>query len=108
MPINPITKNPERIRSLDEVDSILTNLRIHQRENRMPAGVLLLQNRQLGGVYVIETQDKAEVALSTPILADTPEFGITFYTVAYFEAMRDRLAGKDKVRYYMPFTFSRK
>lgn len=104
MPINPLVCKPERIRDIAELEDILERMEIYRREyvpNHSEVGVLLIQNRQLGAIYMIESRENAEKEISKPVLSNprTPEWGVKFYPHSYFVELRERLNGDGQKNY---------
>ena len=81
-------RNPERIRDLNEVDDVLSRIITYEEETNCPSGVLLIQNRQFGGLYRIKSKDEAKEYIDYP---GKVEWGIKFYSHDYFEALREKL-----------------
>lgn len=92
MAIQTIVKDPERIRNLTELEDILARINAYEKERNCSSGVLLIQNMQLGSIYMIESVEEAKKELSKPILSEprTCEWGMKFYPKPYFEEMRKR------------------
>jgi len=100
MPINPFVCNPERIVDLVELEDVLARMETYRKEYEPDAsevGVLLIQNRQLGAIYIIESKENAERKKDKPISDDgmgnrSCEWGVRFYPRSYFERLRERLS----------------
>ena len=95
MPVDIIVKNPERIRKLGEVEDILSRILTYEQETGNCAGVLKMQNRQIGAIHYIISQREAEKEINKPVLNEprTCEWGVKFYPHSYFEELRERLNG---------------
>lgn len=98
--------HPKRIRMLEDVEDILTRIRMYESVFNCKAGVLYTQNRSLGAVLTITSAEEAKKELTKPISSEprTPEWGLEFYTRAYFEALSERLKGKHNYPLPQPIT----
>jgi len=45
-----VSVHPKRIRLISEIDEILLKIDVYEKKVGVPAGVIVTQNRQLGGV----------------------------------------------------------
>lgn len=90
MVINTIVDtHPARIRTLKEVDDILSMLEHYEAIYDCKAGVVLKQNRQLGGSYRIVSKDEAERGINNP---NTCEWYVRFFSHSYFEELKRKLS----------------
>ncbi len=105
MGLDVFVNSPKNIRSLAEVDKVLEKIDAYEKQMACRAGVLLIQRRQFGALYMISSEEEALKDLAIPILGNIPEFAIQFYTKIYFEALRDKLQGRE-TRFYAPLTFT--
>ena len=99
MPIDIYTCKPEKLKDITEVENILQRMDIYKKElpqGSREIGVLKLQSRQLGPIYLISSIEKAEEEMHKPILSNprTVEWGIKFYPRSYFVQLRKDLEAK--------------
>jgi hypothetical protein len=93
MGINTIVStDPERISSLAEVDEVLAKITEYERRHGCRGGVVLKQNRQLGGSYRVVSEEEAHQGIKHP---RTCEWYVEFYPRTFFEYQRARLARVD-------------
>lgn len=90
-----IVGNPEKIKNVNEAEDYLSRIMAYEREKNCMAGILLIQRRQFDGLYEIVSEEEAKYELGKPITRDIPEFGVKYYPRTYFEALKERLSGKD-------------
>ena len=82
--------HPERIRSIDEVDEILSKIDRYERETHCEAVVVLKQNKHLGGSCIIVSKEEAIDGITRD---RTSEWYVKpFYPRSYFERLRERLS----------------
>lgn len=81
--------HPKRIRSISEVEGILSKIVNYEQRVGSNAGVLVMQNKQLGGSYRIESKSKAYEIMAQPTKC---EFGIKYYSRSYFEKLKISLS----------------
>ena len=92
MAINTLTTDPAEIRDVAEADSFLEHIAAYKIEyapQSAGVGVLVLQNRQLGVIFKITTQDEAEREMNKERIA---EWGVMFYSSDYFEKLKKMLS----------------
>lgn len=82
--------HPKRIRTLAEVDDALSKIREYEKQMNCRGGIVLKQNRQLGGSYRIVSEEEAINGINNP---GTCEWYVKFYARSYFEELRERLNG---------------
>ena len=82
--------HPRRIRTLEEVDSTLAKINNYERKKKCEAGVVIIQNRQLGGNYEVVSKEEAIKGIKNP---RTCEWYVDFYPRSYFEDLRKKLNG---------------
>jgi hypothetical protein len=82
MPVDTIVKCPERIKNPSDIQDILSRMELYKQEHGCEAVVLLIQQGNLGGIYIIKTVEEAKgyMANKTRIGA-----GIHQYTRSFFE-----------------------
>lgn len=80
--------HPKRIRSISEVEGILSKIVNYEQRVGSNAGVLVMQNKQLGGSYRIESESKAHKIIDQPTKC---EWGVTYYSRSYFEELKRSL-----------------
>jgi len=83
--------HPKRIVTVAEVDNTLSKIGNYEREMKCEAGVVLVQNRQLGGSYEIVSKEEAIDGINNP---RTCEWYVKFYPHSYFKKLRDILNGR--------------
>jgi hypothetical protein len=88
--LTQVSIDPEEISSLAEVDEVLANIRAYEAQCGCRGGVVLKQNRQLGGSYRIVSEGEARQGIEHP---RTCEWFVEFYPRQFFEELRARLAG---------------
>lgn len=88
MAIELLVKNPERIRTISEVDEILSTIEQYEKETGKTAGVLKMQNRQLGAIYYVTSREEANKEISAPKIC---EWGIKFYPYSFFKALKHKM-----------------
>jgi len=59
MAIDIFVESPSRIRSLYEIEDIIERVERYQQEIKATAGVVLVQNAQLGGYCIITSEKDA-------------------------------------------------
>ena len=91
MPIDTIVGNPEAFKRSEDLDAYLENLRAYEAKYQCEAGILKMQNRQLGAIYYVYPKLEAETLLRKPITASTPEIPIKFYSIADLEKLQEAL-----------------
>ncbi len=108
MGVDLFVKDPEEITKVAEVNDIIYNIAKYRKLKRCEeAGVLLIQRRSFSALYIITSKEEAEEYLARPILDEpggrrTCEWGLEFYSLRYFEALRRRLDGEKNVRLPRP------
>lgn len=85
--------HPERVKSIIEVDSILFKINEYEQATKRKGGVVLKQNRQLGGSYRIVSEEEAKRGLENP---GKCEWYVEFYPRSYFEELRHQFSGNKK------------
>ena len=80
--------HPERIKTIKELDDILLKINKYEKEMKCKAGVVLKQNRQLGGSYRIVSEEEAKEGINN---SGKCEWYVKFYSKAYFEELRSKL-----------------
>ena len=55
-----VSIHPGRIRNSKEVNEILSRIKRFEKKRKCEAGVVIIQNRQLGGIYEIVSKEEAE------------------------------------------------
>jgi len=95
MPVDTIVGNPENIKNLAELESYLSKIHTYGQEGKCKAGVLLIQRRSSKGSYGIVSEEEAKQYMSRPVLNNprTPEWGIRFYSLSYFERLKQKFNG---------------
>ena len=85
--------HPERINEINELEEALSKIGTYELVFNCNAGVLYMQNRQFGSSLIITSSREAHYELNKPILNEprTPEWGLKFYTKAYFEELKKKL-----------------
>lgn len=86
------TIHPERLRTVEEVETVISDLdRLAEEKgaDKEDCGVALLQNFQLGGSYHAVTKARYE---SKKHGCGEPEFYCKYWPRAYFEALREKLS----------------
>ena len=93
MSVNIIVKAPEYLKTIAELEDVISRLNTYEKLTQQKAGVLLIQRRSFGGLYEIMTEIEANEWLTKPVLNNprTCERGLKFYPHEYFEALRDNL-----------------
>ncbi len=95
MVVDTIVGNPESLRNLDEIMDVLNRTFLYEIERKCNAGVLLIQGGPLGGFYRIRSESEACKLMSSPVREKSVQCGIRYWTRSYFEALKDKLSGKD-------------
>lgn len=80
--------HPERIRTKDQVQEILSKIETYEAAAREPAGVVCIQNRQLGFLYEVVSESEGNQWLKKPRIA---EWGEAYYPKSYFMQKRDEV-----------------
>lgn len=88
---NLMVEDPESIGALEEVEEVLNSIIGHQNSNGGESGVLLIQRKQYPGLYIIASATEADKQMSQPVHPSTPEFGIRFWPISYFEQIKQNL-----------------
>lgn len=88
MTIELLVKDPERIRTIHEVDEILSTIEQYEKETGKPAGVLKMQNRQLGAMYYVASREEANKEIAAPKIC---EWGIKFYPYSFFKDLKQKM-----------------
>jgi len=91
-----VQTHPKRIKTLPEVDDILSKVKAYEQQLACNAGVLLIQNRSLGSSYRVMSVTEAEEALKKQ---RSCEWGIRFYPLSFFEEVRRKLSEKENKDY---------
>lgn len=91
-----IVKDPERIKTLRELEIVLDKIKAYEKNIGVSTGVLLLQNRQLGAIYYVTSEAEAKRSIEHP---GTCEWGIKFYPKSYFENKRSELSKEPRTNY---------
>lgn len=91
-----ISIHPRRIRSISEVEEVLLKIKSAEEIGMCKAGVVLMQNRQLGGSYHLVPCRKAEEGINNPRKC---EWFVCFYPSIYFKEMKKMLQQTGKVDY---------
>jgi len=80
-----------------DFDVYIRNLQAYQEKYGCKAGILKVQNRQLGAIYYVHSQEEASEAFKRPIVATTPEIPVKFYKIDDLVQMRERLLTKSSI-----------
>ena len=98
--------HPKRIKTLQDAEDILRRIKAYESAFKCKAGVLYTQNRSLGGILAITSNEEAREELTKPIRSEprTHEWGLEFYTRTYFEALREQLRGNNAYPLPEPLT----
>ena len=88
-----INIDPEEIRTIKELDSIVSKIVEEEERRKCEVGVVLRQNRQLGGSYPIVSIKEANEGLNKPRKC---EWYVKFYPRSYFEDLKKELNNKQK------------
>ena len=95
MGVDIFVGNPEKISKINELERVIQRLKQYKKEflkDNESAGVLLLQNRQIGGIYYITSDKEARELMSVPVIGRKPvEIPIKFWPYSYFEDLRKKL-----------------
>ena len=83
-----VSVHPKRIRHISEIDEILLKIDVYEKKVGVPAGVIVTQNRQLGGSCRIESESEAFEKKANPGVC---EWGVTYYPRSYFEELKKKL-----------------
>ena len=83
-----VSMHPKRMRSVPEIDKILLKIGDYEQKVNVPAGVIVIQNKQLGASYRIEARDRALNMINNPRVC---EWGLEYYPRSYFEKLRQSL-----------------
>jgi len=86
-----LVSDPERISTQWQLDQYLERIRLYQREYHCKAGVLFMQNRQLGAMFFIESEQDAKQKFEAYRQGRIVEIPLKFYTLDDLVSMRDRL-----------------
>lgn len=87
------TLNPRKIRNLEELERVFSDMdEYRQNEKKDNVGIALLQNRQLGGTYIITYLEHAKVMMERRGCKDCSEWYLMFWPRSYFEELRSRLS----------------
>ena len=97
MAIETVVGNPELLKSAGDFDVYIRNLQAYQEKYGCKAGILKVQNRQLGAIYYVHSQEEASEAFKRPIVATTPEIPVKFYKIDDLVQMRERLLTKSSI-----------
>lgn len=89
--------NPREIRTPQEAEFYLDGIKKYELDNGLVGGILMTQRTYAPPLYEITSAEQATRELESPVLNNTPEFGIKFYTKKYFEALIERLRGNEEV-----------
>ena len=89
MAVQTIVNDPEMISDVGELDDILKRINDYEKERGCNGGVLLIQNMQIGGIHMIESEEEASEYMNKP---KRYEFGIKFYSREDLEKLREKLA----------------
>ncbi|MBS3171830.1 hypothetical protein J4449_04430 [Candidatus Woesearchaeota archaeon] len=88
-----VSIHPGRIRNSKEVNEILSRIKRFEKKRKCEAGVVIIQNRQLGGIYEIVSKEEAEKGIKNPRNIDRY---VGFYQRSYFEELKERLEKESK------------
>ncbi|MEK6937289.1 MAG: hypothetical protein AABW58_04420 [Nanoarchaeota archaeon] len=95
MATKKIVSNPERITEIGELEDTLRKIDIYRKrvlKDEDEAGVLKLQNMQLGIIYLVDSEENATREINKEVIAgQTSEWGIKFWRRSYFEERREKL-----------------
>ncbi len=92
-----VVGNPERIRSLEELENYLSRIIEFERERNCRAGIVKIQRRGLRGLYEIISEMEANELMSRMVVGDSPvEWGIKFWSRSYFERLKYRLVEESR------------
>ena len=85
-----VDMHPERLETVNEVEEILSKIKSYEEKMDCKAGIVLKQNRQLGGSYRIVSEKEANKGINNPGIC---EWYIKFYSRSYFEELKEKLNG---------------
>lgn len=81
-----VTIRPGNIRTIDQIESILQQIDSYSPGKE--SGVVLLQNPQFGGTYLVRTKKEYEAYMPQE---GRREFYAKFWPRSYFEGLREKL-----------------
>lgn len=87
MEIHTMVKNPERITSLEEIDSLLKKIEACEKEINQKCVVLVTQSRGKAGFCSIESKNEAEDSIKN---RSRYEWGVKYYDKNYFLKLREQ------------------
>lgn len=90
MPLNTLVCRPERIKTVEELDEIISRMNVFKKKCAPDDEivVLMIQSRQLGAIYRMTSKEWAQERIDNPRICD---WGIKFYPMSYFEDLRMKL-----------------
>ena len=103
MPVDTFVMDPGDIIDVAQADDVIRRIRQYKKEmGCKKAGVLLIQTRLFGCVYGIVSREEARELMSRYVYDDPDgcgagEWGLEFYRLSYFKALRERLRGNEEV-----------
>lgn len=80
--------HPERIRTIAELEDILLKIQKYEEKTGLEAGVVLRQNRHLGGSCRVVSKEKAIEGMNKPRIY---EWYVKYWSRSYFEDLREKL-----------------
>ena len=93
MSINPIVKEPSKVKDRIELEEILKKMDDYQTKMG-DSGVLLIQNRQYGALWRICSRLEAAVELGKKVIGSTPEWGIEYLSRKTYQEIALRSISK--------------
>lgn len=99
MPVDVIVRSPRSIGNLEELDEVVSRIHAYEKESGTNAGVIHIQRRLFGSLYLIVSEEEAKRWLKTPVKQTTCEWGIKYYSRSFFDELRVRLSSKREPQY---------
>lgn len=94
MPVQTIVRNPKQIETEEELVEMLSRIQTYEQERKCKAGVIHIQRRLFGSLFMIVSKEEARGLLKTKVGPTTPEWGIEYYPSGYFEKLRKHFSEK--------------
>jgi len=80
--------DPEDIRTIEELEQVISKIEIYMKKTKTEAGVVLKQNLQLGASYRIVSKIKAYEGMKKERIG---EWYVKYWPHSYFESLREKL-----------------
>ena len=94
---NFVDIHPKRIRTAAELDEIMSKIETYEQKLKCEAGVVIVQNMQLGATYEIVSEGEALSGIANP---GKSEQYAKFYPYSYFLSLREKFKKKGQKTYH--------